>query len=70
MKVKFLGETDPISLIHGKVYDVIGIEKDWYRIIDEYGIDEDEELQGYLYPPELFEIVEGDPSEFVDPFDK
>lgn len=58
MKVKFMGKTDPVALIHGKVYDVLSVEGDWYRIVDEEGIDEDEELQGYLYPPECFEIVE------------
>lgn len=51
MKVKFIGESDPVYMINGKVYDVISIEKGWYRIIDEEGED-------YLYPPELFEIVD------------
>lgn len=37
-------------LTHNNIYDVISIEKDWYRIIDDSGGD-------YLYPPELFEIV-------------
>lgn len=58
MKVKFLGETDPISLINGKEYEVVAVEDGWYRIIDEEGYDEDEEIQGYLYPPEIFEVVE------------
>ena len=43
---KYLGKTDPISLIKGKLYEVISIERDWFRIIDETGGD-------YLYPPEL-----------------
>ncbi len=47
---KYLGKTDPILLINGKLYEVISIERDWFRIIDETGED-------YLYPPELFEIV-------------
>lgn len=51
MKVKFIGETDPVYMINGKVYDVISIEKTWYRIVDEEGED-------YLYPPELFEVVD------------
>lgn len=51
MKVKYIGETDPVYMIHDKVYDVIAIEKGWYRIVDE-------EEEDYLYPPELFEIVE------------
>lgn len=32
-------------------YDVISVEKDWYRIKDDSGED-------YLYPPESFEVVE------------
>ena len=60
MKVKFIGESDPFALLNGKVYDVISIEEGWYRIIDEEGVDEDDELPGYLYPPEAFEIVEED----------
>lgn len=51
MKVKWKGETEFLCRIHDKVYEVISIEKDWYRIIDESGED-------YLYPPEFFEIVE------------
>lgn len=35
----------------GKIYEVISIEKGWYRILCE--LDED-----YLFPPLLFEIVE------------
>lgn len=49
-RVKYIGETD-CSLINGKVYDVIGIEKDWYRILDETEDD-------YLFPPEEFEIMD------------
>lgn len=51
MKVKYHGESSPIGLIDGKIYDVVSIEKDWYRIVDETHDD-------YLYPPECFEIVE------------
>lgn len=39
------------GLIAGKVYSVISVEKGWYRIICELGED-------YLFPPEMFEIVE------------
>jgi len=58
MKVKYIGESDPCSLIFGKIYDCIGVENGSYRVIDEEGSDETEELQGYLYPPDLFEVVE------------
>lgn len=52
MKVKYIGEkSSRMSLISGKIYECIGIERDWYRVIDE--TDED-----YLYPPNEFEIVE------------
>ena len=40
-------------------FDVISIERGWYRIFTEF--DED-----YLFPPENFEIVEGSPDEYVD----
>ena len=50
MKVRFIGETDPIYMINGKIYEVLSIENGWYRIIDEEGED-------YLYPPELLQVV-------------
>lgn len=53
MKVRWIGETDFLVLTHGKVYTVLAIEKKWYRVIDDSGED-------YLYPPELFEIVENE----------
>ena len=58
MKVKYLGESDPISLIKNKIYECLGAEQDCYRVIDEEGYDDDEEIQGYLYPKRFFEIVE------------
>lgn len=58
MKVKFLGESNQVVLLNGKVYECLGIEHDCYRVIDEEGYDEDEELQGYLYPMSMFEVVE------------
>ena len=50
MKVKCLEKSDELDLVHGKIYDVISIEDGFYRIIDEEGED-------YLYPAEMFEIV-------------
>lgn len=52
MKVKFLGKTSPFMLTHGKVYEVLSKEYGLYRIVD--NTDDD-----YLYPHDLFEIVEG-----------
>ena len=53
MKVKWLGKTDFLVLTNNKIYDVISIESGWYRIIEDSGDD-------YLYPPDMFEIVEED----------
>lgn len=50
MRVKYKGENDPLGLLHNKVYDVISVERGWYRIVDETKED-------YLFPPEMFEIV-------------
>ncbi len=50
MKVRYLGQ-DMVALCRGKVYDVMCIEKGWYRIMTE--INED-----YLFPPDAFEIME------------
>lgn len=52
MKVKYTGTKYlDTAFEKDKVYDVISVEKDWYRIMTE--LDED-----YLFPPECFEIVE------------
>ncbi len=51
MKVRYSGETSFLELTNNKIYDVVSIEKEWYRIVD----DSEED---YLYPPEDFEVVE------------
>ena len=60
LKVKYVGEKDSsvpnsyklfFDVIPNKIYEVLSVEKGWYRIVDES--DED-----YLYPPEKFEVVE------------
>lgn len=58
MKVKYLGESDPVSLINGKIYECLGEENGLLRVIDEEGYDPDEEYQGYLYEKHIFEIIE------------
>ena len=58
MRVKYIGESEPLMLINGKIYECLGIEEGWYRVIDEEGYDENEEIQGYLYPKHFFEVVE------------
>ena len=51
MKVKYIGKRDTVALDRNKIYEVISIERSWYRIMTE--LDED-----YLFPPNLFKIVE------------
>ena len=60
LKIKYVGEREVdipnsyvifMDVIPNKIYEVLAIEKGWYRIIDESGED-------YLYAPEKFEIVE------------
>ncbi len=51
MKVKYIGKQDFIALKRDRVYDIISVEKGWYRIMTELGDD-------YLFPPEAFEIVD------------
>lgn len=50
MKVKYIGKVDTLALEKNKIYDVLSIEKGWFRIMTE--LDED-----YLFPPEQFEVV-------------
>lgn len=59
MKVKYIGKSDPVYMIHGKIYQVISIEKGWYRIVDE-------EEEDYLYPPELFEKINDEELKHTD----
>ena len=42
-----------MDVLPGKVYEVLSVERGWYRIIDESEED-------YLYPPENFEVVAED----------
>lgn len=50
-KVRWLGPTKFLMLTHHRIYTVLSVEKEWYRVID----DSEED---YLYPPEAFEIVD------------
>ena len=52
IKVRYLGENDPLMLLNGKVYDARILKKGWYGIIDETN-------EEYAYPPELFEYADG-----------
>ncbi|MFA0814642.1 MAG: hypothetical protein ACC608_02510 [Anaerofustis sp.] len=51
MKVKYKKKTEFLILTQDKIYDVISIEKGWYRMVDDSGED-------YLYPPDVFEIID------------
>lgn len=51
MQVKWNGETEFLVLTHNKDYEVLAIERGWYRLIDDSGED-------YLYPPDQFEILD------------
>jgi hypothetical protein len=51
LKIRFKKKTDFLVLTYGKTYDVIAIEKGWYRLVDDSGDD-------YLYPPDAFDIIE------------
>lgn len=50
IKVKYTGESDPLSLINDKIYDARILKKGWYGIVDETN-------EEYAYPPEQFEII-------------
>ena len=57
MKVRCITPTRFLETTNSKIYDVLSVEKGWYRIVDDSGDD-------YLYPPQMFEVVEtGTPSE-------
>lgn len=51
IKVKYIGEDNPLSLRNGKVYDARILKKGWYGIVDET-------KEEYAYPPEQFEVIE------------
>lgn len=51
MQVRYIGEKKTPALEQNKLYEVLSVEKGWFRIMTE--LDED-----YLFPPEVFEIVE------------
>jgi hypothetical protein len=56
MKVKYIGR-DMVGIRQGKIYEVLSVEKGWFRIMTELD-------DTYLFPPEAFEIVEGDCKEY------
>lgn len=65
MKVQFLFRSDNIlypDLTEGRLYDVIGIEANYYRLLNDGGLP-------YLYPPDVFTIIETDePDDWVESY--
>ena len=57
MKVRYIAHLGDIDLTEGAIYKVLSVEKNWYRIVDDSD-DEDDSDDDYLYPPDLFEIIE------------
>ncbi len=53
MKVKYIGKDEGISLTKNKIYEALGYECGFIRIVDD--TDED-----YLYDPDDFLIIESD----------
>ncbi len=53
MKGKYIGESDPLYCINGKIYDILGEAHGMYKVIDETGED-------YFYVKDDLEIVEED----------
>lgn len=51
MKVRYKGKTEYLILTQNKIYNVLGVEKGWYRLVDDSGED-------YLYSPDNFEVVD------------
>ena len=51
MKVKYIGKKDTVAFERERVYEVLDVEKGWFRIMTE--LEED-----YLFPPEQFEVIE------------
>ena len=51
LKVRFIGEDNPLALRYGKTYEARILQKGWYGIVDETN-------EEYAYPPECFEIIE------------
>ena len=59
MYVKYIGDSC-VSLTKGKRYEVLSIEKEWYRIVDDSGED-------YLFSPEDFMVM---PDQYDPPLPK
>ncbi|BDF57918.1 hypothetical protein CE91St36_07350 [Christensenellaceae bacterium] len=54
MKIKFLGKTSSFMLTYNKIYNVLSIERGYYRILNDY-----------LYPPDIFEIIDNNDEQLL-----
>ena len=36
-RVRYMGSTSRLMLTHDRIYDVISVERKWYRVIDDSG---------------------------------
>ena len=52
MTIKYIDPYETLAFERDKEYEVLSIEHGWYRIMTE--LEED-----YLFPPEVFEIIDG-----------
>ena len=50
VKVRFIGEDDPLMLRHGKVYVARVLKLGWFGVVDETN-------EEYAFPPEVFEVL-------------
>ncbi len=51
VKVRFLGESNPLMLLHNKIYDARALKLGWFGIVDETN-------EEYAYPLGRFELIE------------
>ena len=53
VRVRYIGEDDPLMMLHGKEYDARVLKLGWFGVVDETH-------EEYAYPPELFELLTPD----------
>jgi hypothetical protein len=56
LKGRYVGESDNLGCINGKIYDIVAIQS-WWKPKDKYAVI-DETGEAYIYPVDQFEIIE------------
>ena len=56
VQVRYIGESDPLTMLHGKIYEARVLKHGWFGVVDETH-------EEYAYPPELFELLTPDTDE-------